>query len=347
MPSTSKKLSMIALLMLLLGVPAAVSQSDLDLMAEQRVITYVRQHVTPGEFFLVSDLYKVYKLETEKRAIDRLYNIFFKIPLFVARYKKDTGRFPTLDDIARDFELEIPGEVPLLLSIFDADPRAPKFFTRDPKSGEIVGMDIKAVGDTIRSFGLDSLDGGSGRGNKTVQNGPEPVATQRVPCEKRGDVALAKALARPLIADGSGVEGTEYFYNRVDLNGDGVPEILAYMRGPHSCSSSGCEMFVLRQEGSQYSVIAKMLMGWSPIIVSSKRTKGWNDLILWEGTSGARSSGYIVIPFDGKTYQKENAYPLGEKVEGTFFLSNSHDVGVGIRLPLGISAYGTPDPGEN
>ncbi len=327
----------------LLGLSAAWPQSELDLLVEQRIVTYIRQHVVPGEFFLVTDLYKIHRTQAEKRVIDRLYYTFFKIPLFVAQYKKDTGKFPTLEDIARHFELQIDGEVAVLLSIFEADPRAPKYFTRDRVSGEIIGMDMNAAGENLPAFGLRGPDVGT-KTEKADQSLTEPVITQKIACEKAsGDVSLEQALARPLIAEGFGLEGTTYFYNRVDLNGDGIPEVLAYLRGPRTCSSSGCELFVLRKEGNQYKVISRIYMGWRQVVVSTKRTEGWNDLILWTDPNDGNPGRYVVVPFDGKAYKKENAHPLSEKVEGPGYMSNSHEVGTGIVLPPRINEYGKAD----
>ncbi len=332
------------LFLFLLWMPAAWPQSELDQLVERRIVTYIRQHVVPGEFFVVTDLYRIHRTQAEKRVIDRLYYTFFKIPLFVAQYKKDTGKFPTLEDIARHFELQVDGEAAVLLSIFEADPRAPKFFSRDPVSGEIIGMDMNAAGENLPAFGLSRPDVGKAKTDKAGQSPIEPIITEKIACEKAaGDVSLEQALARPLIAEGFELEDTTYFYNRVDLNGDGIPEVLAYLRGPRTCNSSGCELFVLRKEGSQYTVISRVYMGWRQVVVSSRRTEGWNDLILWTDPSDGNPGRYLVVPFDGKAYRRENAHPLSEKVDGPGYMSNSHDVGTGIVLPPRINEYGKTD----
>lgn len=131
-------------LQLILALTAAFAQTDLS--AEKRVVEYLKQNVTPGKPLVVSDLYSnIFTAPEERKALDRLFNIFFKIPVFVAQHKAGTNRIPTLDDIARQFNLQIPGEVPVLLTILESDPRIPKFMTRDAKTGEINGVDIEAV----------------------------------------------------------------------------------------------------------------------------------------------------------------------------------------------------------
>ncbi len=140
-------LAVVACTMMLAGVlgTAAVQQKS-DRAIEERIVQYLRKHVKPGEPVIVSDLNNnVFKTQEERRVLERLFNTFFKIPLFVAQYKASTGQVPSLADIARQFNLPVPGEVAVLLTIMESDPRVPRFITRDPDSGEIASVDIEAV----------------------------------------------------------------------------------------------------------------------------------------------------------------------------------------------------------
>lgn len=139
-------LSIRCFLILLLLSSAAVPFAQTDLSAEQRVVDYLRKTVSQGKPVVVSDLYNsVFMAPEERKALDRLFNIFFKIPVFVAQHKAATNRIPTLDDIARQFNLRVVGEAQVLLAVMESDPRIPKFITRDPANGEIVSVDIEAV----------------------------------------------------------------------------------------------------------------------------------------------------------------------------------------------------------
>ncbi len=154
------------------------AQEKQDLAIEEKIVQYLREHAKPGEPLVVSDLYNnVFKSTEERKVLDRLFNTFFKIPLFVAQYKASTKQVPTLADIARQFNLPVTGEASVLLSIIDDDPRVPKFITRDPKSGEIIDVNVDAVkkdrrfgqvlertlagwaGKEAPPFALQSLDG--------------------------------------------------------------------------------------------------------------------------------------------------------------------------------------------
>jgi thiol-disulfide isomerase/thioredoxin len=131
---------------LLAALGAAFAQENPDRATEEKIVQYLREHVRPGERLIVSDLNNnVFKTPEERKVLDRMFNTFFKIPLFVAQYKASTSQVPSLADIARQFNLPVQGEVAVLLSIMDSDPRVPKFITRDPISGEITAVDIEAV----------------------------------------------------------------------------------------------------------------------------------------------------------------------------------------------------------
>ena len=132
--------------------PASSEKGSLE--AERRVIEHLKANVQPGTRVIVSDLYNnVFKGEDERRVLNRLFNTFFKIPLFVAQYRASTGANPTLADISRQFNLPIEGEAAVLLNIIDSDPRIPKFIKRDAATGEIVDVDIEAV-KKDRRFGV-------------------------------------------------------------------------------------------------------------------------------------------------------------------------------------------------
>jgi thiol-disulfide isomerase/thioredoxin len=114
--------------------------------AERRVIEYLARNVKEGEPVVASQLYgEVFTGPEERAVLNRLFNIFFKIPLFAAQYQTANGRPPTVEQIAEQFRLEVPGEADVLLRIMDADPRVPRFLHRDPATGEITRVDVGAI----------------------------------------------------------------------------------------------------------------------------------------------------------------------------------------------------------
>jgi thiol-disulfide isomerase/thioredoxin len=121
-------------------------QTDPGLQTEQRIVQYLSEHVKPGQPVIVSDLYNnTFKSPEERQVLDRLFNTFFKIPLFVAQFQAGTGQPPTLAEISRQFNFRIDGEASVILSIMDNDPRVPRFITRNAATGEITSVDVEKV----------------------------------------------------------------------------------------------------------------------------------------------------------------------------------------------------------
>jgi hypothetical protein len=114
--------------------------------AETRVVEYLKANVKPGQPVVVSELYNaVFTGPEERAALNRLFNTFFKIPLYLAQQQKAAGKPPTLAEIAEQFRFAVPGEADVMLRIMESDPRMPKFTTRDAATGEITSVDVEAI----------------------------------------------------------------------------------------------------------------------------------------------------------------------------------------------------------
>lgn len=73
-----------------------------------------------------------------------------------------------------------------------------------------------------------------------------------------------------------------YSYNKIDLDGDGQPEILLKIsssRSPYVCDIGGCPIEILKYNGSRYSLIDSFL-SFSTFIVTSDRTNGFKDIVI-------------------------------------------------------------------
>ena len=146
--------------------------------AERRVLAYVNSHLEPGRPLVVSDLYnKVFTSSEDRQALNKLYNAFFRIPLFVANYQQRFGRPPLLKTIAEQFDLESRYSADILLRVMETDPRVPPFIERSPTTHEITRVDVEKIksdpqfsqvmerqlsgweGQTAPEFQLTTLDG--------------------------------------------------------------------------------------------------------------------------------------------------------------------------------------------
>lgn len=174
-----------------------------------------------------------------------------------------------------------------------------------------------------------------------AQRGPKPVVIESVRPEAERDAELEAAIKDP---DGDGqpdnhdLEGalwTRYYYNRVDLNGDGEPEVLVYLFGPYMCGSGGCNTLVFRRERDGYKLVSDIPLTRNPIVVSERKTNGWNDLVFLASGGGARAH-YVVLRFNGKSYpdgsNEDPVTPLKAHARGKAYLVGSGEKETGFAL---------------
>ncbi len=119
-----------------------LAQSD----AETRILNYIHNHLKPGQPTLITELYgTVFTKPEERKALDKLYAAFFRIPLFLAQYQERFGSPPSLKVVAEQFDLSSLQAADVLMQVMESDPRVPRFLTRDPQTGEITGVDVEKI----------------------------------------------------------------------------------------------------------------------------------------------------------------------------------------------------------
>lgn len=148
-----KKWIISAALVFLIGVGVFVyvrSRGEKEELAtgdpETRIVAYLNKNVRPGQPVLVTKLYnEVFTTPEDRESLQRLYNKFFMIPAYCAEFYMKNGKAPTLKEISDQFQLMVPGETDVLFRTMEADPRMPKFFERDPGSGEITKIYVDRI----------------------------------------------------------------------------------------------------------------------------------------------------------------------------------------------------------
>jgi len=133
-------------LSLALAVQTSAPPAAVTLNPEAAIVEYLKANVKPGVPLVVSTLFnEVFTGEPERKVLNRLFNTFFKLPLFIVQAQKAKGIPPSLREISEQFSFTIPGEADVILRIMESDPRMPKFMERDPNTGEITRADVDRI----------------------------------------------------------------------------------------------------------------------------------------------------------------------------------------------------------
>lgn len=158
------------------------------------------------------------------------------------------------------------------------------------------------------------------------------VNSERVP-----DPRLEEALLRNIgdldstIPD---VKHTSYRYNKVDLNNDGIPELIVYATGYEVCGSGGCSAYIFSSDKGKYILLASFSVCAAPIIVSANKTRGWHDIIVYHSGGAVSKGNYYVNKFNGSEYpdtrETTAKVDLG-KIRGVAYVADS-DTYPGIEL---------------
>ena len=112
---------------------------------ESRIVEYLSDSIEQGRRIEVSNLINdVFTTPEERAALSRLYDTFFKIPLFLVQYQFSSGEIPSLQQIADQFAFNGPRTSDVILRLMAADPRLPHFFERDA-TGEITSISVEPV----------------------------------------------------------------------------------------------------------------------------------------------------------------------------------------------------------
>ena len=67
---------------------------------------------------------------------------------------------------------------------------------------------------------------------------------------------------------------TRYVAASVDLNGDGVPEVIVYVSSKAWCGSGGCTMLILAREKSTFRIITRTTITRPPIRILKSKSQG-------------------------------------------------------------------------
>lgn len=132
---------------------------------------------------------------------------------------------------------------------------------------------------------------------------------------------------------------SRYYYNYVDLNEDGINEILALVVGDYTTGSGGDTVLLIEDRAEGFSVAEAFYMVRTPVLISDNITNGWHDLI-FPVYGGGNEAGYSICHYsETGTYMSEaNEFveELDNTISGQQILSNNliDDMDKGTYLTL-------------
>jgi hypothetical protein len=93
----------------------------------------------------------------------------------------------------------------------------------------------------------------------------------------------------------------------VDLNGDGIPEVIAQGTNKQGCSPTGnCPFWILQQSGHEY----RLLFEWEAIqsfTIQPGRTNGFSDIVIKQH-GGYNQSGITLLRYGEGVYREAGCW---------------------------------------
>jgi len=127
----------------------------------------------------------------------------------------------------------------------------------------------------------------------------------------------------------------KYYYNKVDLNEDGNPEVFVYLVGPYVCCTGGCSGAIFEQKNGEYKLLSRFSLVRNPVIISDTKTNGYRDIIMYVAGGGIESF-YAWVKYDGTTYpanpSTQPRVEQGTKVDGIAIFADDITTNPGIDL---------------
>lgn len=163
----------------------------------------------------------------------------------------------------------------------------------DTQSGVVAGSETGQTNNNTTSGNTQNNADINGAG--TAMTGT-PQASEANPINDRIKGYYSETVPYPLLEteiideldyENLDMSSTRYYYNYVDLNDDGIDEILVQLNGEYNTTKNGDTLLIVEQERRDnddldddgFDVIAQYTAFVNPVIVSDHKTNGYRDLI--------------------------------------------------------------------
>lgn len=152
--------------------------------------------------------------------------------------------------------------------------------------------------------------------------------------DKKRDIKLEKALKKEFLLDNF-QDTARYYYNKIDLDDDGKPEIFAYLVGDGFCGTGGCSAAIFKEKNKKYQLLARFSIVNNPVIISNSKTKGYKDIIM-NVYGGGILPFFSRLKYDGTTYPSNPSIQPkvepGTKLDGAAIIADDIGKSPGIKL---------------
>ena len=89
----------------------------------------------------------------------------------------------------------------------------------------------------------------------------------------------------------------------VDLDRDGVDEVVAYIDDPGFCGTGGCNTLILKRVGDNYRTVTNISVTHLPVRVLASRSHGWSDIGVTVAGGGILVAHETRLRFNGRSYR--------------------------------------------
>jgi hypothetical protein len=122
--------------------------------------------------------------------------------------------------------------------------------------------------------------------------------------------ALSAELGPPIPNLSAEEQAADFRVKLLDLNGDGIPEVIAQITGRFECGATGnCPFLVFRKSGNAYeSILAiERINAYQGFTVTKERTAGYLGLILNQHGSAFQQT-VVIYKFRNGKYRASGCY---------------------------------------
>jgi hypothetical protein len=106
--------------------------------------------------------------------------------------------------------------------------------------------------------------------------------------------------ANLVLAIGTPTQPPRFVFREIDLDGDGLPEVLVLQLGAADCMAASCQLDILARDTNGRLFVRQTIRNTgAPVAVGPGSTAGWRDLLRTDSAAGDLPA-VVAMAFDGQ-----------------------------------------------